>query len=61
MQRYGLFCLCRGPVDTGKINSMKILIVVLEFAMYSLELEIKSKKKIKFIYDPPTLFFSPQY
>jgi hypothetical protein len=39
-------------------NSMKILIIVFEFAMYSLELEIKLKKKIKFISNLPTLFFS---
>jgi hypothetical protein len=40
---------------------MKTLIIVLEFAMYSLELEIKFQKKIiiiiiKFISDIPTLF-----
>jgi hypothetical protein len=35
---------------------MKILIIVFEFAMHSLELEIKFKKKI-FISDLPTLFF----
>jgi hypothetical protein len=42
---------------------MKTLIIVLEFAMYSLELKIKSKKKkkkkgkkIKFVSDLPTLF-----
>jgi hypothetical protein len=38
-------------------NSMKILIIVFEFAMYSLEFEIKLKKKIKFISDLSTLFF----
>jgi hypothetical protein len=37
-------------------NSMKTLIIVLEFAMYSLELKIKFKKKL-FISDLPTLFF----
>jgi hypothetical protein len=38
----------RGYMDTGikpLFNSMKILMSVLEFAMYSLELEIKFKKK----------------
>jgi hypothetical protein len=38
-------------------NSMQILIIVFEFAMYSLELEIRFKKKMKFISDLPTLFF----
>jgi hypothetical protein len=38
-------------------NSVKILIIMFEFAMYSLELEIKLKKKIKLISDLPTLFF----
>jgi hypothetical protein len=37
--------VCRGPMDTRNKalvhNSMKTLIIVLEFAMYSLELEIK--------------------
>jgi hypothetical protein len=40
-------------------NSIKTLIIVFEFAMYSLELERKLKKKIiEFIFDPPYLFFS---
>jgi hypothetical protein len=38
-------------------NSIKTLIIVFEFAMYSLELEIKFKNKIKIISDLPTLFF----
>jgi hypothetical protein len=39
-------------------NSMKTLIIVLEFAMYSLELEMKLKKRIE-IYFRPTypIFF----
>jgi hypothetical protein len=37
-------------------NSMKIVIIVFEFAMNSLELEIKLKKKKKIISDLPTLF-----
>jgi hypothetical protein len=51
-------------MDTGNklkakhlFNSMKILIIVFEFAMHSLELEIIFKKKIKFISDLPTLIF----
>jgi hypothetical protein len=40
-------------------NSMKTLIIVLEFAIYSLELEIRFKKRIIFIYDlHSTLFFT---
>jgi hypothetical protein len=45
MQRYGLFCMCAEALWIQEIkslfNSMKTLIIVLEFAMYSHELEIK--------------------
>jgi hypothetical protein len=38
-------------------NSMKTLIIVLELAMYSLELEMKFKQKIKFISEHLPYFF----
>jgi hypothetical protein len=61
VQRYGQFCMYTEALWIQEIkplfNSMKILIIVFEFAMYLLALEIKLKKKIKFISDQPTLFF----
>jgi hypothetical protein len=49
MQRYGQFCMCAEVLWIQEIkslfNSMKTLIIVLEFAMYSLELEIKFLRK----------------
>jgi hypothetical protein len=49
MQRHGQFCMFAEALRIQKIkslfNSMKILIIVLEFAMYLLELEIKVQKK----------------
>jgi hypothetical protein len=46
VQRYGQFCM---PLWIQEIkplfNSMKIVIIVVEFAMYSLEFEITFKKK----------------
>jgi hypothetical protein len=45
MQRYRQFCMCAKALWIQEMksmfNSMKILIIVLEFAMYSLELEIE--------------------
>jgi hypothetical protein len=44
-QRYGQFCMCAEALWIQEIkplfNSMKTLIIVFEFSMYSLELEIK--------------------
>jgi hypothetical protein len=62
MQRYGQFCMCAEALWIQEIkslfNSMKTLMIVLEFAMYSLELEIKLKKK-KHYFRPtyPGVFF----
>jgi hypothetical protein len=62
MQRYGQFCMCAEALWIQEIksffNSMKTLRIVLEhveFAMYSLELEIKTNR----IYFRPTypIFF----
>jgi hypothetical protein len=47
-------------MDTGNkafFNLLKIIMTVFEFAMYSLELEIKFKNKMKFNSDLPTLYF----
>jgi hypothetical protein len=56
----GQFCMCTEALWIQEIkplfNSMKILIIVLEFAMCSLKLEIKLKKKINF-WPSTTLFF----
>jgi hypothetical protein len=45
MQRYGHFCMCAEALWVQEMkllfNSMKILVIVFEFANYSLELEIK--------------------
>jgi hypothetical protein len=46
MQKFGQFCMCVEALRIQEINalfnSMKTLIIVLEFAMYSLELEKKN-------------------
>jgi hypothetical protein len=61
VQRYGQFCMCTEAPWIQEIkpllNSMKILIIVFEFAMYSLELEITFKKKNYFRPTYP-IFFS---
>jgi hypothetical protein len=48
MQRYWQFCMCAEALWMQEINalfnSMKTPIIVLKFAMYSLELKIKLKK-----------------
>jgi hypothetical protein len=64
VQIYGQFCMCTEALWIQEIkplfNSKKILIIVLEFGMYSLELETIFKKNNNNIYLQPTytIFFT---